>query len=59
MLTLVRPVAANPKFWDDVNAIMQGFEQTSPQVVKDYPHRIQAAKDFIAQWRQAFTPQGR
>lgn len=56
LLTLVRPVAGNPKFWDDVDAIMQGFQQASPQVVKDFPHRIRAAQESIDQWRRAFTP---
>lgn len=56
LLTLVRPVAGNPKFWEDADAILQAFQDGSPQVAKDFPHRIQAAKDSIAQWRRALNP---
>lgn len=58
LLTLIRPVAGNPKFWEDADAIMQAFQNASPQVAQDFPHRIEAAKANIAQWRQAFTQPG-
>jgi hypothetical protein len=56
LLTLVRPVARNPKFWEEVDAVTQAFQNGNPQAMKDYPHRWQGMMDSLAEWRRALTP---
>jgi hypothetical protein len=58
MLTMIRPLAGNPRFWADVDAVVAGFERSSPDEVAAFPQRWQATRDVLQQWRRALTGNG-
>ncbi len=58
MLTLVRPLAANPKFWADIDALADAFEQMNQDVLAAFPQRWGATRGFLTQWRKALNPGG-
>lgn len=51
LLTLIRPMAGNPKFWGDVDAIAQAFQNGNRDVVDAFPQRWEATRGFLQEWR--------
>ena len=56
LLTLVRPLAQNPKFWNDVEAISQAFQSGNQEALAQFPHRVNAIRGYLDEWRRALTP---
>jgi len=55
LLTMVRPLARNPKFWEDVNFVAKSFEDNT-QMNDLRQRRWTATRGFIEEWRRALTP---
>ncbi|TDK24364.1 hypothetical protein E2F46_08760 [Luteimonas aestuarii] len=53
MLTMMRPLAGNPRFWADIEAIADAFQKASPDEIAAFPQRWEATRGFLQQWRQA------
>lgn len=58
LLTLIRPAAGNPKFWDNVSLITQAMEGDAAQDNEMFARRWEAARGYIEEWRRALTPPG-
>lgn len=56
LLTLIRPAAGDPKFWNNVELITQAMEGRAPQQQDVFQRRWAAARDYMAEWRRALTP---
>lgn len=55
LLTMIRPLAQNPKFWEDVNSIAKAFEDNT-RMNDLRERRWTATRGFIEEWRRALTP---
>lgn len=58
MLTLIRPMAGNPKFWADIDAIAQAFQRGNQDVVDAFPQRWEATRGFLQEWRGVWNQGG-
>ena len=59
LLTLVRPLAQNPKFWEDVEVMAKAFEAGNPQMDAMRQRRWTATRGFLDEWHRALTPPAR
>lgn len=58
MLTLIRPMAGNQRFWADVDAIAQAFQSGNQDVLVAFPQRWEATQSFLQEWRRAWNQAG-
>ncbi|MGY0634293.1 hypothetical protein [Luteimonas sp. A478] len=56
LLTLVRPVADKPKFWEDLDGVAQVFENNLSQSPELVQRRWGAVRHFLDEWRAALSP---
>lgn len=56
LLTLIRPMAQNPRFWTDVDAVAKAFEGHNNLMDGLSQRRWAAARGFLDEWRRALTP---
>lgn len=56
LLTLVRPAAANPKFWNDVDAVTKVFDNNAKQAPAQMQRRWNSVQRYLDEWRTALTP---